>query len=155
MTALWCTCPVAPGLAPARTLVWVDRQGREEAIKAAPARAYVSPRLSPDGTRVALDIRDQENDIWVWDFARETLTRVTSDPGVDQAPAWMPDGRRLVFSSQAGGSAGALFWQAADGTGTPERLTQSPNVQFPSAVSPDGTRVLFSEVLRRRRPSLT
>ena len=90
----------------ARTLVWVDRQGREEAIKAAPARPYSSPRLSPDGTRVALDIRDQENDVWVWDFARETLIRVTSDPGIDQAPVWMPDGRRLVFSSQAGGAVG-------------------------------------------------
>ena len=125
--------------------MWVDRQGREEPIKAIPPRPYIPPRLSPDGTRVALDIRDQENDIWVWEFARETLTRVTFDPGVDQAPAWTPDGLRLVFSSQAGGSAGSLFWQAADGTGTPERLTRSPNVQRPSAVSPDGTRVLFGE----------
>ena len=119
----------------ARTLVWVDRQGREEAIKAAPARPYSSPRLSPDGTRVALDIRDQENDVWVWDLARETLTRVTSDPGIDQAPVWMPDGRRLVFSSQAWwGAAGSLFWQAADGTGKAERLTESRNLQRPSAV---------------------
>src|SRR5262249_20924291 len=78
--------------APARTLVWVDRQGHEEAIKAAPAHAYISPRLSPDGTRVAVEIRDQENDIWVFDFARETLTRVTFAPGLDQAPTWMPDG---------------------------------------------------------------
>jgi Tol biopolymer transport system component len=146
--------PGGPGLAPARTLVWVDRQGREEAIKAAPARAYVSPRLSLDGTRVALDIRDQQNDIWVWDFARETLTRVTFDPGVDRAPAWMPDGRRMVFSSQAGGSAGTLFWQAADGTGTPERLVQTPNIRFPSAVSPDGTRVVFSEVAAAAATSL-
>ena len=105
-----------------------------------------TPRLSPDGTRVALDIRDQENDVWVWDFARETLTRVTSDPGIDQAPVWMPDGRRLVFSSQAGGAPGALFWQAADGTGKAERLTgRVANFQRPSAVLPDGTRVLFSE----------
>jgi hypothetical protein len=134
------------GARPPRTLVWVDRQGREEAIKAAPARAYTYPRLSPDGTRVALDIRDQENDIWVWDFVRETLSRVTFDPGIDRAPVWTPDGRRLVFSSQASGSAlGTLFWQAADGTGTPERLAQSPSVQLPSAVLPDGTRVVFSE----------
>jgi hypothetical protein len=57
-------------------LVWVDREGHEVPLKA-PARAYFYPRLSPDGTRVALDIRDQENDLWMWDLARETLTRLT------------------------------------------------------------------------------
>ena len=133
------------GAAPARTLVWVDRQGREEAIKAAPARPYLYPRLSPDGTRVALEIRDQENDVWVWSFARETLTRITSDPGIDQAPVWMPDGLRLVFTSARDGGVGSLFWQAADGTGIAERLTESPNYQRPSAVLPDGMRVLFWE----------
>jgi serine/threonine-protein kinase len=50
-----------------RSLVWVDRQGREEPI-GAPARPYSTVRLSPDGTRLAADIRDQENDIWIWDF---------------------------------------------------------------------------------------
>jgi hypothetical protein len=49
--------------------------------KSAPPRAYLLPRLSPDGTRVALDIRDQENDIWIWDLARQTLTRLTDAPG--------------------------------------------------------------------------
>jgi serine/threonine-protein kinase len=131
--------------APSRTLVRVDRQGREEAVKGAPLRPYLVPRLSPDGTRVALEIRDQENDIWVWDLGHETLTRVTFDPGIDRAPMWMPDGRRLVFSSQAGGATGALFWQAADGTGRAERLGPSPNVQIPTAVSRDGTRIVFVE----------
>jgi eukaryotic-like serine/threonine-protein kinase len=131
--------------APVRTLVWVDRHGHEEAITGAPARAYVTPRLSPDGTRLALAILDQENDIWVWDFARQTLTRVTSDPGLDVAPVWMPDGRRMVFTSTAEGAVANLFWQAADGTGAAERLTQSSRVQLSTAVSPDGTRVVFTE----------
>ena len=86
---------------------------------AAPPRAYVNVRLSPDGTRVAAEIEDDEHDIWVWDLARETLTRVTTDPGLDQSPVWMPDGRRLVFTTEAGGVLGALFWQAADGSGAP------------------------------------
>ena len=129
--------------APARTLVWVDRQGHEEAISA-PARSYVAPRLSPDGTRVALDVRDQENDIWVWDFRSETLTRVTFDPGIDGAPAWTPNGS-LVFGSQRVGGASSLFMSAADGSGAIERLTQSGNIQLPSAVSPDGRHVIFGE----------
>ena len=127
-----------------RTLVWVDRQGREQPVPA-PPRAYVYPRLSPDGARVAVSSADQESDIWMWDLARQTLTRLTSDPGTDNYPVWTPDGRRLIFASQrAGGS--NLYWQAADGTGAAERLTESGNQQQPSGVSPDGTRVVFHEV---------
>jgi serine/threonine-protein kinase len=143
------------GASPSRTLVWVDRQGREEPVKSVPARAYTNPRLSPDGARLALELRDQESDIWVWDFAREALTRVTFDPVVDRAPVWMPDGRRIVFSSQAVGTvrgatdAGTLFWRPADGTGAAERLGQedrSLRLMLPSSVSPDGTRVVTTTV---------
>ena len=90
------------------TLVWVDRQGREEPLKA-PPRAYLYPRLSPDGTRVALDVRDQESDIWIWDFAREALTRFTFDPGPDTHPAWTPDGQRVLFRSARSGPAQSLL----------------------------------------------
>jgi serine/threonine-protein kinase len=135
---------------PARTLVWVDRQGREEPVQGAPARAYTYPRLSPDGARLALDVRDQENDIWMWDFTRETLTRVTFDPGQDRAPLWMPDGRHIVFSSQAGVNlrgtgVGRLFWRATDGTGAAEPLERGdsvPLLKLPSSVSPDGTTIV-------------
>lgn len=85
-------------VADARTLVWVDREGREEPIDA-PPRSYTSPRISPDGTRVALNARDQELDIWTWDLARETLTRLTFDPGDDTFPVWSPDGLRIAYSS--------------------------------------------------------
>jgi serine/threonine-protein kinase len=103
------------------SLVWVKRDGREEPI-AAPARAYMYPRISPDGTRVALDARDQESDIWIWDITRQTLTRTTADPGADRAPVWTPDGKRVLFSSQRVGVTGGgnIFWQLADGTGTAE-----------------------------------
>ena len=131
----------APGVAAAaeRTLVWVDRQGREESL-GAPPRPYFHPRISPDGTRVAVAIADQEHDIWMWDLPRQTLSQLTFDPAPDFAPAWTPDGRRLVFFSQRGREPG-LFWQPADGTGTPERLaTGAPT----TAVTPDGTHVLFA-----------
>jgi serine/threonine-protein kinase len=143
------TLVYAPGgvaFGPIRSLTWVNRQGREEPIKA-PPRAYVFPRISPDGARVAFDIRDQENDIWVWDLKRETLARFTFDPSIDRFPVWTPDSRRIIFSSNRGGGLNPnLYWQAADNTGTIERLTTSTNMQNPVSISPDGSRLLFVEV---------
>ena len=64
------------------TLEWVDRQGQETPIPA-PPRDYAFPRLSPDGTRLAIYIPNQEIDIWMCNMARATLARATFDPGVD------------------------------------------------------------------------
>ena len=127
-----------------RSLVWVTRDGREEPMAAAPPRAYTIPRLSPDGTRVALDIRDEQQDIWIWDLARLTLARLTDAPGSDVIPVWTPDSRRVIFGSARAGVPN-LFWQAANNTGTAERLTTSPNDQYPMSISPDGTRLIVRE----------
>ncbi|MGI8423531.1 MAG: protein kinase domain-containing protein, partial [Chloroflexota bacterium] len=126
-----------------RTLVWVDRQGRETPIPV-PPRPYLLPALSPDGTRVAVFANDQERDLWLWDLGRTTLTRVTSAPGLDVVQVWTPEGRRVIFTSERAGVRN-LFWQAADGTGAVERLTESPNTQYPTGVTPDGRQLIFSE----------
>jgi serine/threonine-protein kinase len=126
-----------------RTLVWVDRHGGETPIPA-PPRAYVYPRLSPDGTRVAVYATDQELDLWVWDLGRATFARVTFDPGVDAFPVWSPDGRRVIFSSDRAG-AWNLFRLTEDGTGAVERLSEGPNPQYAGNVSPDGRLLIFTE----------
>jgi eukaryotic-like serine/threonine-protein kinase len=128
-----------------RTLVWVDRSGREEPIET-PARGYYAPRLSPDGTRVALEI---ENDIWILDLARQTFTRLTDDPGFELVPIWTPDGRAVIFSSGRSGRSTLdplnLFSRAVSGTRL-ERLSEAPTArQVPYAVTPDGTALIFRE----------
>ena len=125
-----------------RSLVWSDRNGREETLRA-PLRNYMSPRISPDGSKVALNLREEETDIWIWDFNRATLTRLSFDPGLDRFPVWSPDGRRIAYSSQYGGSLrGNLVWQATDGSGTVTRLADGGGAQvFPSSFSPDGSRI--------------
>ena len=128
-----------------RTLVWANRQGREEPLNV-PPRAYAYPQISPDGARVALDVRDQNNDIWVWEFARQTLTPLTFDPAPDISPVWSPDGRRIVFSSGRNGQSN-LFWQAADGTGPTDRLTTGPNQQIPTSFSSDTRSLVFQELM--------
>jgi serine/threonine-protein kinase len=133
----------AAGVGTARTLTWVDRQGRETPI-GAPPRPYAFPRLSPDGMRVATSVIEQNPDIWLWDLSHSTMTRVTSDPAVDTNPQWMPDGRHLVFSSNRGGALN-LFNQVADSGSLAERLTDSPNGQQAADISAGGTHVVFTE----------
>jgi serine/threonine-protein kinase len=124
-----------------RILVWVDREGRETPITA-PPRAYVYPRLSPDGTRVALDVRDQESDIHIWDLARQTLRRLTFDSNPDVGPVWAPDSQRILFSAASRG----LASRAADSTGSTEQLTtQRPGaLHLPTNFTPDGKMVLLN-----------
>ena len=125
-------------------LVWVNRNGVEQSL-AAPARAYVNPRISPDGRRIVVGITEQERQLWLYDLPRETLTRFTFQGDNNTAPFWTPDGRRIVFISNKEGPRN-LFWQLADGSGGLERLTTSEFVQIPGSWSPDGQLLAFSEV---------
>ena len=123
-----------PGM---RSLVWVDRGGREEALPA-DRRYYNDPRISPDGTRVVVTIDEQEEgDLWTWDLAQETLTRLTFEPRYDHRPTWMPDSQRVLFASQRTNPA-QVFSRTADGSGGAEQVTGHTRRVRPSAVSADG-----------------
>ena len=137
------------GVFPKRTLVWVDRDGREEAISA-PPRSYEQVDVSPDGTGVALDIRDQANDIWVWTVPDGPLTRLTLDADQDTYGHWTADGERVIFSSPRRDGSPNVYWRAADGTGTVDRLTEGANNMRVNAVTPDGTRVIVRESVPNR-----
>jgi serine/threonine-protein kinase len=125
---------------------WMDREGKLQPLRAAPG-VYNSIRFSPDGQRLALDLIEGKNpDVWVYEWERDTLSRLTFDPAWDRAPVWSPDGRRIAFSSpRADQTTGNLYWQRADGTGEAERLTESKNQQFPSSWHRSGKFLAFHE----------
>ena len=128
------------------TLVWVDRDGGEESLAAEPDR-YSDPRLSPNGTRVAIRVDDDEGgqDIYIYDIARNNFTQFTFTDGEECCPVWTPDGERVVFSARRGAEAANLYLRNADGTGEVERLTESDHDQVAYAWSADGdTLVLWS-----------
>jgi Tol biopolymer transport system component len=125
-------------------LVWISRNGAEQPV-AAPAHAYLAPRLSPDGRRVAVGITESQSHIWLYDLSRDTLTRFTFEGNSNQYPAWTPDGKRIAFQSNKEGVLN-LFRQMADGSGSLERLTTSDNTQTANSWSPDGQLLAFHEI---------
>jgi serine/threonine-protein kinase len=128
-----------------RTLSWIDRQGRNEPV-GAPPRAYSYPRVSPDQTRLALDVREQQNDIWIWHLVKRTFERVTFDPEPDVAPLWTPEGTRIIFGATVGTTQN-LAWKAASGTSDVEHLVpENPNQQAPTDISREGRFLIFNEI---------
>ena len=129
-----------------RTLAWVDRNGAAQPL-AAPPRAYASPRLSPDGTRITVWTQGDRN-VWVYEPARNLLSRLTKE-GRNARAIWTPDGKRIAYGAATRGDEN-VFWRPADGSGAADRLTTCECLSAPAAWSPDGeTLVVVQSSLRR------
>jgi Tol biopolymer transport system component len=129
-----------------RAFVWVGREGKEEPLAAQPNAYYDYFKISPDGTRIALTIIvDGNYDLWIWDLARKTMTRLTFDNAFDGLPIWTPDSHRIIFESFREGRE-SIFWKAADGSGKVEKLAsvQDRNI-YPWSVSSDGKTLFLGE----------
>jgi len=132
-----------------RTVVWIGRDGREEPLPIAPS-LYFYPRMSPDGTRVALDDRNEDFDhgeLWIWDFAKGTRDLLTKGEGGGNYPVWTPGGARIAYGNDAGGQ---IEWRAANGTDEPQVLVRRPDPHEGSlrnpyffALSPSGLELVF------------
>jgi serine/threonine-protein kinase len=134
--------PEVPGQLP-RTLSWVDRRGFEERLALAPG-IYRDPRISPDGTRVALDVAGANRNIWIWDLQRRSMTKLTEGPTEDLLPVWTPDGGRVFFSSDRAGNFD-VYSQAAEGATAARVEFAGPGAQMTMAFTPDGGRLLLVE----------
>jgi Tol biopolymer transport system component len=87
-----------------RQLTWLDRHGNElRRIGASEERGYIYGSISPDGRRLAVQRRVNDNvDIYILDLERGTFDPFTTEPQADIAPMWSPLGDRIAYSSQSG-----------------------------------------------------
>jgi len=139
-----------------RPLVWMDREGAHRG-DVTPEGPYNAIALSPDGSRVALTRRgiprspESNGDIWLWDFARETMARFTFDPATDENPVWSPDGQQIAYSSRRDGAYYQVYRKDASGTGDDERLTSVSAHTDPLDWSSDGRFIVYRQMNRGHR----
>jgi eukaryotic-like serine/threonine-protein kinase len=132
-------------LARSRQLMWFDRSGRRLGT-VGEAGDYSTPRLSPDGKKLAVAIREEsksDTDLWLFDFSRQTWSRFTFDPATERAPLWSPDGRRIVFTVGGINSVLDLYEKPASGSGEPRLAIGSSLDKFPTDWSHDGRFVVY------------
>jgi eukaryotic-like serine/threonine-protein kinase len=137
------------GLAGDQNLGLIDRSGHVSLLDLPPA-TYLYPRLSPDGTRVAVEIDSgTDANIWIYELSGATALRRLTFGGRNRIPAWSADGQRVAFQSDREGDLG-IFSQRADGAGSAERLTKPDKdaAHVPDAWSPKGD-LLFTETKGR------
>jgi hypothetical protein len=136
-----------------RELVWVSRTGVATPVGIAPA--YVRwPRLSPDGTRIALGmlsgdrlLSNLSNDTGLGVFDLRTRARTALD-GFSE-PVWTADGKGVITS--VGGppfpgkrSVAGLGEQVADGSRKMERLFKvEQGDAWPTSISRDGALLVY------------
>ena len=135
----------------ARTLVWVDRNGRPEPVPLA-AKSYLHPRLSPDDRRLAIEVEGANHDLYVYDFDRGVLANITTD-GVSHWPVWSPDGTQLSYRSGPMGHF-TLWHVPADRSGKPQQVPATGTTQNAESSSPDGTTIAYTAAAPGVPPSI-
>ena len=141
------TLVFVPGRGSARefAMALVDRDGVIEPLNV-PSALYRHPRVSPDGTQVAVYSDDDDNErsfVWVYDLSGDTTIRQLTFDGRNGFPIWTPDGEWITFAStrdaEQAGSA-SIYRTRADGSGVAERLTTAEEGEFhlPESYSGDG-----------------
>ncbi len=128
-----------------RECVWVDRDGRTETVTR--SELFIgSPSISPDGGRVALNVGRAygEGDLFVYNLARATMTRLTFD-GSRVGAVWSRDGTRIIHGLSRGGSEGVYAISA--GGGETEQLMLRDGGEYaiyPEAVVPSSDEVIYA-----------
>jgi hypothetical protein len=135
----------------ARTLVWVDRDGRPDPVSL-PAKSYLHPRLSPDDRRLAIEVEGTSHDLYVYDFNRGVLANITTD-GVSHWPVWSPDGSELGYRSGPMGH--FTLWRVpADRSRAPQKVSATGVSQNAESWSPDGLTIAYTAQARGVPPSI-
>jgi len=124
-------------------MTWISRDGKQRDPVVKADDFSFDFRLSPDGKHVVLVRTVSGNqDIWLYEFERGVLSRLTFDPAPEGVPVWSPDSRQVAYASMRAGLP-QIFRKDAGGSGQEERLHESPLPEEPKDWSRDGKFLLY------------
>lgn len=134
-----------PGPAPEYEVVWVTREGLVTPIDPEwtfdPGTNNRGIALSPDGTRLAISIQDDDQnlDIWLKELPQGPETRLTFDSAQDVRPRWTPDGLSVTFISDRDSDPlrAAAYSKRATGTEDPVMIMAHEAQLWEVILSPD------------------
>jgi serine/threonine protein kinase/Tol biopolymer transport system component len=129
-------------------LTWMDRTGKDLGVIGEPA-IMANPTLSPDGSRVAVDVADLKAnnvDIWLESTNGASNSRFTFDPSEEVGAVWSRDGNTVAYRSILGGGA-AVFSKRADGLEREKPLVPAEVVDdfIPNSWTLDGKHILCTD----------
>ena len=144
-TGLLIFAAAGSGAIAGRSLAFIDRKGGIERLNLPPS-FYESPRVSPDGNRIAYsNMMGSDRSIYIHELSSSASPRRLTFGGRNRFPVWSADGLRVAFQSDRDGDV-AIFWQRADGTDAGERLTRpEPGTShLPNAWSPQEDALVYT-----------
>ena len=128
-------------------LMWVSRDGTEEPVSDVGRQYILAAGLAPGGKRLVVSAGE---DLWLQETDRPALARLTTEATTGNAyPVWTPDGRRVVFRTNAG-----LYVIDADGSGRLQRIPETSGADYPNSITPDGETLLVLRTTRDKGPDL-
>jgi Tol biopolymer transport system component len=128
-----------------RLLVWLDRTGKHLDAFGNPS-AIVEATLSPDEKTVAFRARTgATSDIWLYDLARDVVSRFTFGPEGSAFPVWSPDSGRIAYQRRSTGGGFTIHVRPASGAGTEELLKPAGVNTRATDWSRDGKLIVYQE----------
>lgn len=126
------------------TLVVSDADGENENTIMESPDPIMSPAWSPDSRQLAyVSFEDDVSSIFVQTLRTGNRVKVSSRPGINGAPAFSPDGRKLVLT--LGGADGNLDINVLDlASRQLTRLTTNRSIDTEGTWSPDGSEIYFT-----------
>ena len=126
---------------PEMSLIWVDMEGTVTPVLDE-TRMYNSPSVSPDGSRIAVGVAEQDGiNLWIYDIATGGRSPLTDDQRFKNNPVWTHDGEHITFRYGPD-----IYWKPVDGSGQAELLWDGEYPVQPHGWSRDDRFLAFQEI---------